>query len=46
MKFGTSKCATVIMTRGRKVEQDGIRMPGGITIEILGDEAYKYLEVI
>ena len=27
MKFGISKCATVVVERGRKVEDDGIQMP-------------------
>ena len=31
------------MKRGKKVEDDGIQMSGGIAIGGLGDEAYKYL---
>ena len=41
-KFGISKCATFIMNNERKVEDDGIQVPGGVTIEYLGDDAYKY----
>ena len=46
MKFGISKCATIVMKRGKKVEDAGIEMPGGIVIEDLGDGAYKYLGVL
>ena len=31
------------MKIGKKVEDDGIQMPGGIAIGDLGDGAYKYL---
>ena len=41
-KFGVSKCATFIMNNERKVEDDGIQVPGGVAIEYLGDDAYKY----
>ena len=43
MKFGISKCATLVMKRGRKVEEDRIQMPGGIAIEDLADKAHKYI---
>lgn len=46
MEFGLSKCATVIMKRGKKVEDAGISMPDGQVIEDLGNEAYKYLGVL
>ena len=46
MKFGISKCATIVMKRGKKIEDTGIEMPGGIVIEDLGDGAYKYLGVL
>ena len=36
IKFGNSKCATLVMKRGRKVEY---KMPGGIAIGDLGDGA-------
>ena len=31
------------MKRGKKVNDDGIEIPGGIAIGDLGDGAYKYL---
>ena len=40
MKFGISKCATLVMKSGRKVEDDRIQMPGGIAIGDLGYGAY------
>ena len=45
MKFGISKCATLVMKRERKAEDNGSQMPGGIAIEDFDDEAYKYLGV-
>ena len=46
MKFGISKCATLVMKRGRKVEDDRIQMPGGIAIGDVSDGAYKYVGVL
>lgn len=46
MRFGISKCATIVMKRGKKVEDQGIEMPGGTVIEDLGEGAYKYLGVL
>jgi hypothetical protein len=46
MKFGLQKCATMLMKRGKKIEDDGIRMPDGQMMEDLGSEAYKYLGVL
>lgn len=37
MEFRISKCATVLMKRGKKVEYKGIQMPGGIDIEDFGE---------
>ena len=46
MKFGLSKCATLVVKRGRKVEDNGIQMPGGIAIRDLGNGTCKYLGVL
>ena len=34
------------MKRGKKVEDDGIQMSGGIAIGDMGDGAYKYFGVL
>ena len=46
MKFGLSKCATVVMKRGKKIEDDGITMPDGQKMEDIGGMPYKYLGVL
>ena len=46
MKLSTSKCASLVMRSGRKMEDNGIQMPGEIAIEYLGDKAYKYIGVL
>ena len=43
MKFGLSKCATLTMKRGKKVEDKGIFLPSGETMKDLGESDYKYL---
>ena len=45
MKFGLQKCATLVMRRGEKIEDEGIRMPDGQLIKDLGEESYKYLGI-
>ena len=42
MKLSTSKCASLFMRSGRKMEDNGIQMPGEIAIVDRCDEAYKY----
>lgn len=46
MKFGLQKCATVVLRRGKKIEDEGISMPDGQLIEDLGAESYKYLGIL
>jgi hypothetical protein len=46
MKFGLQKCATLVMKRGKKIEDEGIRMPDGQLIKDLGEEPYKYLAIL
>ena len=41
MKFGISKWATLVIKTGRKVEDNGIPLPGGIAIGDFGDEAWS-----
>ena len=41
INFGISKCATLGMKRGKKVEEDRKQMPGEIYKGDLGDGAYK-----
>ena len=46
MRFGLNKCATLIMKRGKKIEDNGINLPEGELMRDLGDESYKYLGVL
>ena len=46
MKFGLQKCATLVMKRGKKIEDEGISMPDGQLLQDLGEESYKYLGVL
>lgn len=46
MKFGLQKCATLVMKRGKKIEDEGISMPDGQVLQDLGDESYKYLGIL
>lgn len=46
MKFGLQKCATLVMKRGKKIEDTGITMPDEQVIKDLDEEPYKYLGVL
>ena len=49
MKFGISKCATLIMKRGKVIQSEGIHLPGDKNIRSLkseDNEGYKYLGVL
>ena len=46
MKFGLQKCATLVMRRGKKIEDEGISMPDGQLLQDLGEESYKYLGIL
>ena len=49
MEFGISKCATLIMKRGKVIESEGITLPGDKVIRSLNsdeEEGYKYLGVL
>ena len=46
MKSGLQKCATLVMRRGKKIEDDRISMPDGQVIQDLGEESYKYLGIL
>jgi hypothetical protein len=46
MRFGLQKCATLVMKRGKKVEDEGIKMPDGQMMEDLGEGSYKYLGIL
>ena len=46
MKFGLQKCATLVMKRGKKIEDEGISMPDGQLLQDLGEESYKYLGIL
>ena len=46
MRFGLEKCATLVMKRGKKIEDNGINLPDGKVMRDLGDESYKYLGVL
>ena len=49
MEFGISKCATLIMKRGKLIQSEGITLPGDTVIRSLNsdeEEGYKYLGVL
>ena len=46
MEFGISKCAILIMKRGKIVKCDGIVMPGNEIMKGLEEEGYKYLGIL
>ena len=46
MEFGISKCAILIMKRGKIVKCDGIVMPGNEVMKSLEEEGYKYLGIL
>ena len=46
MRFGIQKCATIVLKKGKKEEDDGIKLPDGETMRDLGQEDYKYLGVL
>ena len=46
MEFGTEKCATLVMKKGKIVKSVGIELPDGQVIKSLQkDESYKYLGI-
>ena len=45
IEFGISKCAILIMKRGKIVKFDGIVMPGNEVMKGLEEEGYKYLGI-
>ena len=49
MEFGISKCATLIMKRGKVIQSEGITLPGDKVIRSLNsdeEKGYKYLGVL
>ena len=49
MEFGISKCATLIMKRGKVIQSEGTHLPGDKKIRSLkseDNEGYKYLGVL
>ena len=48
MDFGISKCAVLVMNRGKKIKSDGIALPDGRKLRSLeeNDDCYKYLGVL
>ena len=46
MKFGLQKCATLVMKRGKRAEDDGIWLPDGQMMKDLGESGYKYLGIL
>ena len=46
MNFGLSKCACIILQRGKKTHENGIRLPNSETINDLGEYASKYLGLL
>jgi len=47
MEFGLSKCAMIVLKRGKLVQSDGIKMPDGEMLKSLEEgDNYKYLGVL
>ena len=46
MEFGISKCAILVMKRGKMVKCDGIVMPGNEIMKGLEEAGYKYLGIL
>ena len=47
MEFGISKCATMVMKRGKMVESDGVILPDGQVVTGLKlEDSYKYLGML
>ena len=47
MEFGLSKCAVLIMKRGKIVTREGIDMPNGKMMKCIGEgSGYKYLGIL
>ena len=47
MEFGTEKCATLVMEKGKIVKSVGIELPDGKVIKSLQEgESYKYLGIL
>lgn len=46
MQFGIQKCVTLVMQRGKKVDNNGILLPDGRAVINLGVGSYKYLDVV
>ena len=46
MRFGLQKCASIVLKRGKRVEDEGIQLVDDKVIEDVGIENYKYLGVL
>ena len=47
MEFGTEKCATLVIEKGKIVKSVGIELPGGKVIKSLQEgESYKYFGIL
>ena len=45
MEFGTKKCGTLVLKRGKVVGSDGLDLPGGEKIQNVEEGGYKYLRI-
>ena len=46
MKSGIDKCDALAMNRGKEVEYNGIELEDGEEIGQIGEEGYKYLDIL
>ena len=46
MEFGVSKCASLVLKKGKLVHSEGISLPNGQQIRVVTEEGYKYLGVL
>ena len=45
MEFGTKKCGTLVLKRGKVVRSDGLELPSGEKIQNVEEGGYKYLGI-
>ena len=45
MEFGTKKCGTLVLKRGKVVGSDGLELPSGEKIQNVEEGGYKYLGI-
>ena len=42
MQFGMSKCQTVIVKKGKRIQGEGLELPDGNVMKDVDEQGYKY----